>query len=147
LGAIKTKKKQKLIKGKYTSSKMGQSKWGGWADSGILQFNRFHELVNIARKKKTSRNLENKILQVLRERNNIVCDTDEDQQKWNRAARRRAAKGEAPPAVGEVHVPIANHPKIEAAVDEPWEEESSSEDEEEEKNDNGQDDEDEEDSD
>ena len=68
-----------VYEGRYSSSKAGNSKFGGWSDAGLLQFNHYRQEIVEARKKGHVKQVEEYLLQRVREDAfNVGGDVNED---------------------------------------------------------------------
>ncbi|MCA1800815.1 MAG: hypothetical protein LC650_05945 [Actinobacteria bacterium] len=97
------KKKMPIIPGKWSSSTEGQAEWGGWSEEGLRKYNELKKAIRNNRKKEGEKlhAFEEKFLRKLRVDAGIDCENHEQQQKMNRAKRRKL---NADKPVGEIRV-------------------------------------------
>jgi len=69
------------FKGKYTKSDSGQTAMGGWSADGLRRYVDLVKINKEARKKRTTPDLENKILGIVRKQAGIKGNTSEEQRR------------------------------------------------------------------
>lgn len=81
------------IPGKYSSSDKGQVEWGGWSTEGLTKYNELKKAIRSRRQThaKEIRALEQKTLAALRLEAGIDCEDHDQQQRKNRAKKRKIA--------------------------------------------------------
>jgi hypothetical protein len=87
-------KKVQRTNGKYSRNDSGQQKWGGWLPEGYIQFNKYFGMVKEARKNKDSLEVEQKCLDMLREKKGIVGKDSGEQGRIKRNQKKAEKMGE-----------------------------------------------------
>ena len=77
-----TKKKgQERLMGKYTASKSGHCKYGGWSREGTKRFNEFHHLVQEDRASEQSQEMESQLLAFCRTQAGVITNGDRQREQ------------------------------------------------------------------
>ena len=77
-----TKKKgQERLMGKYTASKSGHCKYGGWSREGTQRFNEFHHLVQEDRASEQSQEMESQLLAFCRTQAGVITNGDRQREQ------------------------------------------------------------------
>ena len=67
--------------GKYTASKSGHCKYGGWSREGTKRFNEFHHLVQEDRASKQSQEMESQLLAFCRTQAGVITNGDRQREQ------------------------------------------------------------------